>query len=318
MPKIAYLILAHDLPEHLPRLIHALNDRGVDFFVHVDAKADATPFLGCQTSNVHFLTERVRVFWGGWGMTAATLALMRQALSRSVPYSHLVLLSGRCYPIRSRSHIQRFLAENAGTEFIQARRMPDPPPPGPIGALFDWHYQRLSRDCHAGLPQLQAYIGSSWWALTREACQYILDFTATHPTEMQFFENARLPEEMFFQTVLANSPFASNMRMTLTFADWYRANGPHPAELSVHHVRLFEANWTERGIFDYPGACFCRKVPNDVGRVVSLINNMVRRLDGRPSRVSGEWETTKFLEAMTKPCGANRPSWLPPPSYMKT
>ncbi|HBP90928.1 MAG TPA: beta-1,6-N-acetylglucosaminyltransferase [Nitrospirales bacterium] len=95
--KIAYLILAHHMPEHLPRLVRALNDRGVDFDIHVDAKTDMTPFLGCAAPNVHFVAPRIPVKWGRWSLVEATLALMRQALSRRVPYDYLVLLSGACF-----------------------------------------------------------------------------------------------------------------------------------------------------------------------------------------------------------------------------
>lgn len=271
--KIAYLILAHHMPEHLPRLVRALNDRGVDFDIHVDAKTDMTPFLGCAAPNVHFVAPRIPVKWGRWSLVEATLALMRQALSRRVPYDYLVLLSGACYPIRSRSYIQRFLEQNQGGEFIQCARMPEPLP-------ASLSYAHLWRQ---GLGDLQAYIGSSWWALTSEACRYILDFPTAHQTAMKYFEKTRLPEEMFFQTVLANSPFAPQMRRKLTYADW-SLGGSHPADITPRHLRTLEKNWEKMGIFGNPSACFTRKIPNDGGAVVDLIDNMVARLDGAPYR----------------------------------
>ena len=34
--KVAYLVLTHGMPDHLGRLVAALRDDGVSFFVHVD------------------------------------------------------------------------------------------------------------------------------------------------------------------------------------------------------------------------------------------------------------------------------------------
>ena len=216
-------------------------------------------------------------------MVEATLALMRQALSRRVPYDYLVLLSGACYPIRSRSYIQRFLEQNKGGEFIQCTRMPEINPADLPPGQLERNYRLVFRDWRQGLGDLQAYIGSSWWALTSEACRYILDFPTAHQTAMKFFEKTWAPDEIFFQTVLANSPFAPQMRRKLTYADW-SMGGIHPAEVTPRHIKAFEKNWEEMGIFGNPSACFTRKIPNDGGAVVDLIDNMVARLDGAPYR----------------------------------
>lgn len=67
--KIAYLISAYKDPEHLRKLIHALEngiEESVHFFIHVDAKVDLSDFTQIANgNNVTYLAERQYVQWGG-------------------------------------------------------------------------------------------------------------------------------------------------------------------------------------------------------------------------------------------------------------
>jgi hypothetical protein len=53
--------------------------------------------------------------------------------------------------------------------------------------------------------------GSNWWCLTRSAVEYVHQFLLTHPQVSNYFRSSFLPDEMFFQTILSNSPFASRI-----------------------------------------------------------------------------------------------------------
>ena len=121
--KIAYLVLTHGMPDHLGRMVAALRDDDVRFFVHVDRKVPIEPFLPHRAADVDFLDERVPVYWGEWQMVDATLRLMERALELADP-DYLVLLSGTCYPIRSNRHIRSVLGDGTG-QFINSVRMPD-------------------------------------------------------------------------------------------------------------------------------------------------------------------------------------------------
>lgn len=88
--------------------------------------------------------------------------------------------------------------------------------------------------------ELAPYGGSEWWALTRDACEYILDFTNTRKKVVQFFRNTFCPGELFFQTILANSYFNSSIASDLTYADW-RINGPHPPYLTEEHIQILRS-----------------------------------------------------------------------------
>ena len=58
---LAYLISAYTDPDHLARLIAAL-DHEADFYVHVDANVDDAPFRRLLPKKVHFV-PRHHVSW---------------------------------------------------------------------------------------------------------------------------------------------------------------------------------------------------------------------------------------------------------------
>ena len=62
--KIAHLILAHENPLQLKRLIQRLSHDDAKFYIHLDLKVDITPFLLLQSEQVNFIVKRVRVRWG--------------------------------------------------------------------------------------------------------------------------------------------------------------------------------------------------------------------------------------------------------------
>jgi hypothetical protein len=84
--KIAYLILAHQNPGLLGRLIGRLTSPNADFFVHVDKKSDITPFASiAERPNVFLLRERVAIYYGEFSMVRAELLLLRQANEQHHP-----------------------------------------------------------------------------------------------------------------------------------------------------------------------------------------------------------------------------------------
>jgi hypothetical protein len=74
---------------------------------------------------------------------------------------------------------------------------------------------------------LTPYAGSTWWALTNDACAYIQNFIARNRRIMKFFANTTLSDEMVFQTILGNSRFKDKVRRNLTYTDW-SLGGPPP------------------------------------------------------------------------------------------
>jgi hypothetical protein len=115
--KKAYLILSHQHPIHLGRIINALDDGESYFLVHVDARVDIEPFKFISNrGNVFFAKERVKCFWGDFSIVEATINLIKAALEiEGIQY--FILLSGQCYPLASNSEINTFLYRRKGTDF---------------------------------------------------------------------------------------------------------------------------------------------------------------------------------------------------------
>jgi hypothetical protein len=120
------------------------------------------------------------------------------------------------------------------------------------------------RDYRKYLGSLEPYSGHTWWTLTREACQYIIDFEKSNQSVVRYFEDTFAPEEMFFHTILGNSPFRSRVRRNLVYEDW-SARGSHPAMINEKHI-AFLATQEKVNLSDAYGSgelLFARKFSDD-------------------------------------------------------
>ena len=119
--RMAYLILAHTDPEHVRRLCATLLlDEQADIYIHVDLKSQHD-FSACQAlsnDRIRFISERQRVYWSGFNMVLATLALMRAAVDAEPTYHHLVLLSGQDYPLKHPKAIKEYLLNSPFPQHI--------------------------------------------------------------------------------------------------------------------------------------------------------------------------------------------------------
>jgi len=241
---LAYIILAHKLPNQLARLVAALHTDDDLFVLHIDAKTDVEPFRdalrdrGLRRPNIRLLEPRQRVNWGDYGTVRASLAGLRAALEASDLWDHAVLLSGQCYPIKPRDQIARTLAEAGERSFLSTAPTTD------FRRLTHHHFQIAGRRVTvpnrftAGLPLprrlpfgLKPRHGSAWWALRREAADWFVDYDAANPELRRFFRSAFIPDEYFYQVLSQASPFADRIiNEELHFIDW---DGWHPRVLQT-------------------------------------------------------------------------------------
>jgi hypothetical protein len=297
--KIAYLILAHNNPGHLARLTRALTAQNATIFIHIDKKADIRPFLKIGGENIHFTPKRVPVHWGDFSTTEAILLLINTAMAMSERYDYLVLTSGSDYPIRTPAQMESYFLKNRGGEFINLVMMPSKaaskslswltdyrPRPGVKGKLIAQVRRVLvksgiisrARDYKASFAGLTPYAGSTWWALTHEACAYIQNFVARHRRIMKFYANTTLSDEMVFQTILGNSRFKENIRRNLTYTDW-SLGGSHPSDIEMRHVDRIRAEkvLTANDVYGQGELFFVRKV-----RDPEVVDQLERFLQTQP------------------------------------
>jgi len=225
--KLAFIILAHDDPDNLLRLIKRVVVEEDLVVIHWDKKNQLDIKACCEAAFDNRILARLRfahrvaVSWGRWSVVEATLVALEAIESSGEAIDYVVLLSGADYPLRPVRELKAFFAQKSGCEFIECV---DPDvrlwvvqglhhdrffyhhwfswrdSPG----LFDWSLAiqkklRLKRKFPCGLkPQL----GSQWWALTWETLKHALEMSRRKRVK-RFFRTTWVPDEMFFQTIVA-------------------------------------------------------------------------------------------------------------------
>jgi len=237
-------------------MVLALDHPNVRFIIHVDRRSDPGEFYTPRLRslrNLVFMKRRLPINWGGFNMVQATLNMMVKAVNGGEK-GYLVLLSGQDYPVKPASYIYQFLEENYGNEYFEHFEIP-----AGVWAMnggmdrisYYWFIDRIGLDESIRLYDLQKtgvrtrpyfadfipYGGAQWWALTQECADYILRYLAFNPIYKDFYESTYIPDEMFFQSIVLNSPLRGNaVNNSLRYIDW--KTGPeYPRVLTVEDVK---------------------------------------------------------------------------------
>lgn len=268
---LACLVLAHDQPRHAGRLVRRLAEGPrTHVFLHVDAKAEAAPFAEAVAglARVTLLDARQRVEWGGFSVVEATLALLRAA-RRQGGFETYALLSGSDYVLTDAARREATLLGLDGPLIALEHTFDRPEHAESRGFWRRYHfhdtplYPALVRAGYL-LPRRRyprGFVptkGSQWWALP-EACAACIEQTlAERPDFLRFHRRTHAPDEFFFHSLVAASPFAARARSLGTgppetfgahALDW-RQGGRSPRTLTLADAPALLAS----------GALFCRKV----------------------------------------------------------
>jgi hypothetical protein len=304
--KIAYLLFAYKNPRLIQRVIDRLACDNSSFFLHIDRKSHIGEFADLRGRNVVFIDKRIPVYWAEFSGIDAILLLIRCALAASPQCDYLVLLSGSEYPLRSNAYIHAFFEANRGQEFITLKKMPAPgkplarintirfPTTQPALRLAFRALAKIGlarRDYRNHLGTLEPYSGLTWWALSRQACEYLVRFADQNPHLSDYFRYVFAPEESFVHTILGNSPFQSQIRRNIVFEDWSNCSkdGGHPAMIQDHHVTWME-NQDQVSMDDLHGPgelLFARKFADEDLCLTERIDRMIEHKEALhlPSRV---------------------------------
>lgn len=286
--KIAYLIVAYNNYNHLKRLIGALNDTDVIFFIHIDKKSTMPNNLN-EFDNIIFI-EREKVWWAGWSTVDVTINLIRNAISYGFDY--YILLSGADYPIRPNSFLYKKLS--AGREHISINKgYGIHKPENRIKYYYFDGFDR--RNTHSlrtvfffllegiikvffqkkSYPFKKIYYGPTWWALTHDCLTYVLDQLDNNQNYIRFFQTCWCPDESIFHTIIGNSPFLSKCNTNLTYVDW--SSEPRPAWINQSHVELFKKQIEFNGAYGTYMPFFARKFDDNSANITELIEKELRK-----------------------------------------
>ena len=236
--NLAYIISAYKLPEQLVRLVARLNTDASHFVIHVDEKSDDAVFEPIATaleplSNVRLL-ERHRCDYGGFGHVRATLKGITELVRLGLPFDYVILLTGQDYPIKSNERIAEFFREHRGQSFLDYFSLPsDGWKGGGTDRFESWHLRLRGR--HVRIPRrhatsllrrriplgLRPFGGSPYWCLSRACIEYVAAFVERSPSYVRFFRFVDVPDEIFFHTILLNSPLRGELvNDDLRYVEW--------------------------------------------------------------------------------------------------
>ncbi|CAA9892228.1 conserved hypothetical protein [Candidatus Methylobacter favarea] len=255
--------------------------------------------------NVYVSQERIPVYWGDFSQVEAILILLRLALAEQRRFDYFVLLSGTDYPLQPVSYIESFFASNRGKEFINIVQMPCEAVGKPISRLTTYKpspgdsqiarimrkllvttgVSSVDRDYKSHLRNLVPHGGSEWWALSREACEYIQSFVDNKPQVVNFFKHTVCPDESFFQTIIGNSPYKARTQRNLTYADW-SGGGANPAYLTKIHLEFLTAtaSMTLDDLYGTGEILFARKFSDEAEEIVLWLDQLISEKEDRVTK----------------------------------
>jgi hypothetical protein len=257
------LIHAHKDLGQLNTLVSQLLDD--DFLIYVNVDAKSAIDINSLHPAARLVQPRINIHWGQFSQVEATLHSMRQVLLEAGDFDKLVFISAQDAPLLPNRRLKIELAALAGRELLDCVAI------GPQGWACAERYQYFHASgapgtlaCRAanrimrvgGLRRAmvngwQPWGGSSWWSLSRECVEAILGRVRADPAIVRFFRSVSCPDEMFFQTLVMNSPFRTRVVLdNFRHIDWAGAKARHPKVLDERDFAAISAS----------RAHFCRKL----------------------------------------------------------
>jgi len=254
--RIAHLLLTHEYNSQLERLVHRLSHPDADIYIHVDLKTSIDLFAPLKgIPQVYFINKRVKVYWGAFSIIQGTLNGFEEILSTGKEYGYINLLSGQDYPLQPTATIHAFFSQHPGEAFMEYY---------PVNEVWKEAIPRITRYhltnynfpgryavqkwMNKLLPQrklpynLVAVGRSQWFSIAPTLAKYILEYIKTHPRIVSFFKLSWAPDELFFQTILYNSPHRDEMvNDNLRYIDWGEGKAS-PKTFTVADLPLLKAS----------------------------------------------------------------------------
>ncbi|HEY3445980.1 MAG TPA: beta-1,6-N-acetylglucosaminyltransferase [Myxococcales bacterium] len=298
--RIAYVLQVFKHPEQVNLLLRQLlsSDPTADLYVHVDQKSTGAMSRSLiRDPRITVLKTSLDVGWGDITAVDASLLLFREVVSSGKPYDFVILRSGQDLLVRK--GLKEFLAKHRGKSFLAGAHVPRG---DRFSALADLKWPRRTRARYDSahpfrilrsllirlhglgikptenpdrLPDsVRLYRGSAWFCLSMPHVRFVLDYLDGHPWYYRAFENALVPDEWFYQTLLMNSAVAGDLvNWDLLYSRWgtTKADRNHPVVLTVDDIPSIEET----------DGYFARKFDIEVDR--GVVEYFVGKMDaGRP------------------------------------
>lgn len=277
----AVVVLAHDKPNHLHRLLAALDPLPV--FLHIDAGTSA----GLHEAMTTRLPDRVRLLprlrtgWGRLDLVRAELEGYRAALAHT-DAGHVALVTGADYPLASTGAIRERLAAHPACTFLDVHRLPYKYW-GAFGGYERFvlrHSIRRGRRIASPLPRrwprdLRPTGGSQLKILARGDAAALLSVMDTRPDLWAYFAGVWIPDETVVPSLLCSPRLGMHTRFAqsppLWHIGWPKAATPSPDWLDSADLPGLVAAASAPD-----GALFARKFGDEADELVGLIDRELR------------------------------------------
>ncbi len=307
--KHAILLLFHKNPQQLIRMMSCFDDDFV-FYIHIDRKTElsSSELESIRKAHPHVhLYSRYKVYWGSIAILKAELYLLEEILKHEqCDYIHF--MSGQDYPIKHTEEIKNYFRDYRGYEFIEYMPLPDKRWEQGTYLRFDlyrlndfidyhtphgcrcielfnrWQLQwGIRRPVPRQFPRL--YGGSNWMSLTTACARYVMEHRHKHRA---FFRRLRFtfaPDEVYFHTVILNSPFASRVVNDNRRLICWDGHSGSPITLTHHH-------WWEVATSN---RLFARKLDEQIShRLQEYIHRYLLQREKISIGNTGRWESHTF------------------------
>ena len=285
----AFLILAHDSPELLQRIVDRLEAPNHYIFIHLDKKSNDKHI---RITRGGYLSEdkRIKVFHGGFSMILAELALLGEAFHYDVNIDYFHLISGHDYPCVSNQEFDHYfeyapqgrsymhydtdeqhvkwkekieqrvnrwhLVNFRGGKVISVFTR----------TVFTWFVPRKYEG--------ELYAGWQWFSWHRSLVEWVLSYSNNHPEYLKRFHNTLCCDEVLFHTLLY--PYIEQLNIeknnALRYIDWSpkRPTKTLPLVLDERDYDSILSN----------GTLFCRKCFSDKScKLLDMIDKKIAVID---------------------------------------
>ncbi|MBD8348940.1 beta-1,6-N-acetylglucosaminyltransferase [Dysgonomonas sp. HGC4] len=289
----AILITAYKNYDHLEDLVNFFDDN-FNIYIHIDKKSSISKEnlnKLFSKKRVQYVSQQYKINWGGINHLKAILELAKEAIdNKDNKYFHLI--TGHDYPIKPLEGFSKFFDNNKGNDFMEYHTLPYSPwPENGMDRLSRYNMYDLldgrtglNERLIKGFSKLQKAIGfkrsfskdfpplfggSTYWSLKRESVEHVFQYMNDHPKYLKRFNYSFCSEEIFFQTILLNSPMKETIiNNNMRFIIWEERNGNFPANLDFsdyENIKNSEALFARK--FEYPvSEALLDKIKSDISK----------------------------------------------------
>jgi hypothetical protein len=245
--QIAHLILAHNNPQQVEKLVKRLLYKDDVVFIHVDKKVRIENYNNLrELQNVFFVKKRVPITWGAFSIVEATVNGFSEIMRANGSCQFVNLLSGADYPLKTPEQIHEYLSKNEGKTFMSYMPIADEWHEA-LTRITKYHFTHYKFIGQVVVQHIFNFImpkrkfpdglvavgRSQWFTASTNSIRYILEFWETHKKFRDFIKLTWGADEFVFQTILYNSPLREQMvNDNLRYIDW-SAGGASPKTFTL-------------------------------------------------------------------------------------